>query len=175
VHGANRLASNSLLEGLVFGARAGKAMLAESPARPHACPEPQMPVCAPDPEAGCRQLRQLMSRHAGIIRFGKQLRQLAERLAQRLAEPLEMAAGAQGAGAQKRSAHKAAGQRAGQGPRIRQAFEFRNMLMVGEMIARSAAAREESRGAHYRSDFPFKVERFQKHSYIGPGMKVSFR
>ena len=71
--------------------------------------------------------------------------------------------------------HKAAGQRAGQGPPIRQAFEFRNMLIVGELIAQSAAAREESRGADYRSDFPFKVDRFQKHSYIGPGMKVSFR
>jgi len=175
VHGANRLASNSLLEGLVFGARAGKAMLAESPARPQACPEPRMPACAPDPEAGCRQVRQLMSSHAGIIRSGKPLRQLVERLAQWLAEPPEMAAGAHGAGTRKRSLQKAAAQRADQGPRIRQAFEFRNMRMVGEVIARSAAAREESRGAHYRSDFPFKVDKFQKHSYVGPGMKVSFR
>jgi L-aspartate oxidase len=175
VHGANRLASNSLLEGLVFGARAGKAMLAESPARPRACPEPRMPVWAPDPEAGCRQSRQLMSRHAGIIRSGKQLRQLAEQLAQWSAEPLEMAAGAHGSGAQKRSLQKAAAQRAGEGPRMRQAFELRNMLIVGEMIARSAAAREESRGAHYRSDFPFKVDKFQKRSCVGTGMKVSFR
>ena len=175
VHGANRLASNSLLEGLVFGARAGKAMLAESPPRPRACPEPRMPVCAPDPEGGCRQLRQLMSKHAGIIRSGNQLRELAEQLARWSAEPLGMAAGAHGAGAQKCLVHKAAGQRAGEGPPIRQAFEFRNMLIVSELIAQSAAAREESRGAHYRSDFPFKVDRFQKHSYIGPGMKVSFR
>jgi L-aspartate oxidase len=163
VHGANRLASNSLLEGLVFGARAGLAMLAEPSAASGACPEPQMPRHAAEPEPCARELRQMMWRYAGIIRCGKDLTRLADRLVKCSAEPQRDVAPARETGAlQGRAA-------------MRQAFEYRNMLVVGELIARSALARLESRGAHYRSDFPYKVDRFREHSYAGPGMKVTFR
>ena len=49
------------------------------------------------------------------------------------------------------------------------------MLVVGSLIVRSALAREESRGAHYRTDHPFKVETFRKHSFVSANHKVCFR
>ncbi len=166
VHGANRLASNSLLEGLVFGARAGKAMRSEAVAPPSSCPKAQMPPLAPDAQAGIRELREMLWRYAGIIRCGKELRQLVEKLEADAAKQVESAAAAG------RSGQRAA---AGSAPLIRQAFEYRNMLVVGELIARCAAAREESRGAHYRSDFPYKVDKLKKHSHTRAGVKVTFR
>lgn len=150
VHGANRLASNSLLEGLVFGARAGKAMAADSVVPPAAF-EPQMPQLPADPEGGCRELRRWMWHYAGILRSGKDLQKLAAKLAecQTACGPVDTPS--------------------------RHAFEYRNMLAVGELIARSAAAREESRGAHYRSDHPYKLDKFKKHSHVREDMKVTFR
>lgn len=151
VHGANRLASNSLLEGLVFGARAGAALV-QGAMEPPASFEPQMPKLSPDPAAGCRQLRKWMWNYAGIMRVGKDLAKLAARVAE--------CAAACGPAAQTPT---------------RQAFEYRNMLVVGEAIARSAGARLESRGAHYRSDYPYKLDKFRKHSRVDASMKVSFR
>ncbi len=158
VHGANRLASNSLLEGLVFGARTGKAMVSDAvPEPPPHGPTPRLPTLAADPKAGIRELRDLLWKHAGIIRCGKELRLLVERLQQR-AEQLEGTSAA-----------------ADTGPASRSAFEYRNMLVVAELIASAALAREESRGAHYRSDFPYKVDKFRKHSCGRAGTKVTFR
>ena len=158
VHGANRLASNSLLEGLVFGARAGKAMASgPAPEPPSGCPTPRLAALAADAQAGIRELRELHWKYAGIIRCGKELQQLVERLQQRAAE-LEQGSSAAPAG-----------------PPSRAAFEYRNMLAAAELIASSALAREESRGGHYRSDFPYKVDKFKKHSYNRAGAKVAFR
>ena len=158
VHGANRLASNSLLEGLVFGARAGKAMISDAaPEPPSRCPKPRLPGLAADPQTGIRELRDLVWRYAGIIRCGKELQLLAEKLQQR-AEQLEGTWAA-----------------ADTGPPSRSGFEYPNMLVVAELIASAALAREESRGGHYRSDFPYKVEKFRKHSCSRAGAKVAFR
>ena len=53
-------------------------------------------------------------------------------------------------------------------------FELRNMHTVALLIARCALAREESRGAHYRTDFPGTEPTFQRHSRISVGTDVSF-
>jgi len=145
VHGANRLASNSLLEGLVFGARAGRAMreqLRHSALRvePHQRAVSNGPVDSiTDQVIG--EIQTLMWRHAGIVRTGAGLKRAMEQLQQ----------------LSPRVAH----------PQNRRAHEARNLHAVGLLVARLALAREESRGAHYRTDFPSHNDaKFLKHSII---------
>jgi len=57
----------------------------------------------------------------------------------------------------------------------RQNHELRNLHALGLLITRSALAREESRGSHYRSDFPYRDdENFRKHSLVSRGEQVKF-
>jgi L-aspartate oxidase len=154
VHGANRLASNSLLEGLVFGARAGRMMRNElkmarrkSSKLPPAAAYSNGPVPVPVENAITR-LRELMWRDAGIVRTGSGLKRVVREL-----EEME------GLGSH---------------PHSRREFEARNLQIAGLLVARSALAREESRGAHYRTDFPDHNDaKFRKHSVIAAG-KVRF-
>jgi L-aspartate oxidase len=149
VHGANRLASNSLLEGLVFGARSAAAMLNRHTPPPFPSPPPnlraegiQPATPAPtDSQKAVEEVRAILWDKVAIIRNGKQLSEAVKRLAElSLPEPP---------------------------PLSRAAFEAANILTVARLIARSALAREESRGAHYRSDFPLKKEiPPPRHSYI---------
>lgn len=177
VHGANRLASNSLLEGLVFGARAGVAMAAEvkptgraaakaASAAKHANsgqenPGDEKPAQSgesPRPEAGANaavveKIRNVMWKKVGILRDGKELAAAVEKL-EKLASEVNGKADATD-----RAAHEAA-----------------NLRVVAELIAKSALAREESRGSHYRGDFPFRNdEDYQKHSVVATGKRVAFR
>ncbi|HXH08061.1 MAG TPA: FAD-binding protein, partial [Vicinamibacterales bacterium] len=145
VHGANRLASNSLLEGLVFGARAGRAMRAwvardewpEASARETLTPDGP-PGEAPDasgatvPDADT--IRDLMWHDVGLFRDRDGLDR-----ALGLLEPAWRAVEA-------RLAREPAGRRA--------CWTTLSLLTVGRLIARAARRREESRGAHFRSDFP---------------------
>jgi L-aspartate oxidase len=153
VHGANRLASNSLLEGLVYGARAARTMRDElRSAQPRSAVAQQTSVqrngSFPDIEKFFQRVESLMWQNVGVVREGKSLRQT-------LAELANMQAGA--SKASDRRAHEAA-----------------NILQTGILITRSALAREESRGAHYRLDFPVKNDRkFAKHSVVR-GDAVSF-
>lgn len=141
VHGANRLASNSLLEGLVFGARAAEAM--QQPSRPAPLGRDrrqiEKPSCAPAGRQSTTHLdtsaiRDLMWQSAGLFRTE---RQLAPAVAQ-----LE------------RAYHATSVERAK--PRAPGVARWRrfNLLTVAWLIARAALRREESRGAHFREDFP---------------------
>jgi L-aspartate oxidase len=136
VHGANRLASNSLLEGLVFGARAAAAML-ERPraARLRACDIAEWPAPEGSAEAfpSANDVRDLMWRDAGLLRQRRGLARAAEQL--------------------ERWSHAVS-----RPPRPRHSeLEFRrirSLVTVGLLIARAALRREESRGGHFRTDFP---------------------
>lgn len=123
VHGANRLASNSLLEAVVFGARVAAALSGEAAAaRPVEASADEAAPDEPDESAGIAQLRALMARHLGVIRE-------ADGMASALEAFRGLALGAQ-------------------------SHALRGMSHVAMMIAASALAREESRGGHFRSDFP---------------------
>ncbi len=116
VQGANRLASNSLLEAAVFGTRAGRA--AAMAADPGTAPLPATP--APDlPDGALQSLRRAMSRDAGVVRDGAGLRRLLSEIA----------------------ALEAANGRA-------------LPLVAARLVAEGALARRESRGAHFRADYP---------------------
>jgi L-aspartate oxidase len=146
VHGANRLASNSLLEGLVFGARAGNKMRDELKMRSkRASGLPPAaysngPVRAPV-ESSISELQNLMWNKVGIVRTGGGLKEAVARL-QEMAPQVAR-------------------------PHSRREFEARNLRITGLLVARSALAREESRGAHYRTDFPDHDDvKFRKHSIV---------
>ena len=149
VHGANRLASNSLLEGLVFGARAGRAILGDD-----LPPPPQGPLVG-DPgtalaidetaaDAALESLKRVMWDGAGIVRDGTGLRSAIDAIL-RLERGLVLR------------------------PVSRRGVEARNLLFVGRLIAESALGRRESRGAHFRQDFPVRESGRGRHSIIAPG------
>ena len=157
VHGANRLASNSLLEGLVFGARAAEAMAAtehraqsaERRAQGAGHREQGARYSAQGAVASAREdLQRTMWDKAGLLRDAEGLR-----AAQRELAAMEIPATAE-----------------------RQGIELANLRSIGELIVASALAREESRGAHFRNDFPKRDDaRFGKHSVVTKGGEVSFR
>jgi L-aspartate oxidase len=118
VHGANRLASNSLLECLVFGRRAALAALAE-PGLPARLEPPSEP---PAPAPVTPSLRGRMWRDGGVVRDAAGLERLAG------------------------SSH-----------------------LLTRLIARSALVREESRGSHFRADFPLESESHARHVVLRPG------
>jgi L-aspartate oxidase len=146
VHGANRLASNSLLEGLVFGARAARAMLSDRlPAgrapQPASKFESDFATQAPGGSATLHQIQEIAWQYCGIVRD-----------AQGLAEACRLLEAA--------------------GP----APDALNPHQVALLIARSALARRESRGAHYRTDYPDHSASFALHSVVQKDARdVAFR
>ncbi|MCX6622849.1 MAG: L-aspartate oxidase, partial [Acidobacteria bacterium] len=146
VHGANRLASNSLLEGVVFGARAGAAMqgLARSAMRePCEVQGVEFPATMTE-----ERIRTIAWEACGILRNAGGLRGAVEELMNAVQSPAQSHARAD--------------------------FELRNIHTVALLIARCALGREESRGGHYRTDFPEKHVEFQKHSTVRLGGEVRF-
>ncbi len=118
VHGANRLASNSLLECLVFGRRAALSALAE-PGLPSRMPEiPETPGA----DVVTPELRASLWRDCGLIRDAAGLSNLVG------------------------APH-----------------------LLTRLIARSALTREESRGSHFRVDFPSESESFERHVVLRSG------
>jgi L-aspartate oxidase len=126
VHGANRLASNSLLEAIVFGARIADQLrdveieISEDAGAPG--DRMEMPP-RPAPAKEMMKLRKAMSEHCALIRDGEGLADLLE-LIHEMHESPEMTSG------------------------------LKSALVTAELIAQGALAREESRGGHFRSDFP---------------------
>ncbi|MGC7847737.1 L-aspartate oxidase [Desulforudis sp. 1088] len=141
IHGANRLASNSLLDGLVFGGRIARAVMSRKNettlARPSfACRD--LRDDETDYQALKSELQQIMQEYVGPLRS-------AEGLAKALAffDRWQFLRHCRTAGPE--------------------ALEVRNMLEVGHLIAEAAMCRTESRGAHFRTDFPERRERWEKH------------
>lgn len=137
LHGANRLASNSLLEGLVYGAHAGEGASAAALEMPDTFQA--IPLHNPVVEPGVEtldlldirnSLKSLMWRAVGVRREGKQLVEASKNVAQWCQYVLS------------RQFTDPAG------------WELQNMLTVAQLMITSALAREESRGVHLRSDFP---------------------
>lgn len=149
VHGANRLASNSLLEGLVYGYRAGAAA-AQHRAEAQKCGSAEAKRLDASELSNFRSseleevrtsLRRIMWERVGIIRCGESLNTAMESLS-RWSNILDMDFN------------------------TRRGLELKNMLTVAFMITESALARKGSVGAHYRSDFKERGEDWQRHKSI---------
>ncbi|MGE3841801.1 MAG: L-aspartate oxidase [Vicinamibacterales bacterium] len=143
VHGANRLASNSLLEGLVFGARAAHAMQRYN-ARPGDWPgfTPTELTSGPVPSTpgtlDAESIRELMWSHVGLQRTRARLVAALARLADDGGRTEEL--------------------------EIHRRLERANLRLAGWLMARAALRREESRGAHFRDDFPLRDDdRWSRH------------
>lgn len=126
LHGANRLASNGLLEALVFGSRCALDIGSALGPYRRAAPEVSLPDLAAAPEPAPRlvsRLRQSMTDGAGVIRHAQGLQQTLDEIVQIQAEQSEC-------------------------------LPLLNMTAAATLIAKAALNRRESRGAHFRSDYP---------------------
>ncbi len=126
VHGANRLASNSLLEGLVFSRRIADVLPTELRPRSRPSPDP----CTPELVSGSarRELQEAMTSWVGVLRSAAGLAEVAillDKLAGNTTELVDQ-----------------------------ESWETTNLLTVSTALAAAAALREETRGSHWREDFP---------------------
>jgi len=145
VHGANRLASNSMLEVLVFGKRimekTRKRTAAETPVTSegaevhHSLSQRRVSKVVPPPSLSA--LQQLHWDKVGIIRSKEGLTEAADTLA--------------------------AWQKSLPQPTDRHSYELNNLVLTGRLVTEAALLREESRGAHFRSDFPQSLPHWQRH------------
>ncbi len=143
VHGANRLASNSLLEGLVFGARAAEAAAGEKGLSKSIVPSAsltQARIPGTISTAVRKRVKRIMWERVGILRERRSLERAIEEFDQIAAADLGTAS--------------------------------RNFVKLATLIATAALWREESRGAHYRSDFPDKRDAWRVHSIQRIGSSI---
>ena len=151
VHGANRLASNSLLEGLVFGARAGKAMAEDNSKfniRNSKLEIKNQRLKTKDQSSEIstavkKRVKRLMWERVGILRDRDSL--------QRALREFEQIS------------------------KANLGTSSRNFVTVAILVAKAALWREESRGGHFRTDFPERDDSWQVHSIqkFGPGISAS--
>jgi succinate dehydrogenase / fumarate reductase, flavoprotein subunit len=149
-NGANRLSGNAITEALVFGRRAGEraAALSEKislpgPMKPSALISKRPQI---NPAAEIVRLQSLMNAHVGPLRNKKGLLEAVGALAE---QGTDLPAPRGAFDAEWLDLH-----------------DLRNMREVAGIVARSALAREESRGAHQREDFPDTTAAWQRHQVI---------
>ncbi len=136
VHGANRLASNSLLEAMVFGYRAAADSLTRIREIPNTSslsaeqPELNAVTTTPDIASINTRVRDVMQRNVGIVRTSAELLKTADIIAASENELI------------------------GFDPLVPDAWEASNIALVGRLIVESALLRKESRGLHYTLDYP---------------------
>ena len=126
VHGANRLASNSLLEGLVFSRRIAAVLPTELRPRSRPSPDPRTPELVSG--SARRELQEAMTSWVGVLRSAAGLAEAAillDKLAGNTTELVDQ-----------------------------ESWETTNLLTVSTALAAAAALREETRGSHWREDFP---------------------
>ena len=163
LHGANRLASNSLLEAVVFARRAAERMsqiLAEVGKEP--IPDlPDWEVGSAQPSAeqvvvahSWDEIRRLMWNYVGIVRSESRLRRAARRIAVLEEEIREYY---------------------WQYTVTRDLLELRNIQTVAELIIASAASRRESRGLHYTIDYPASRPQFARDTVLKRGVIAHLR
>jgi succinate dehydrogenase / fumarate reductase flavoprotein subunit len=167
LHGANRLGGNSLSDLIVFGALAGQGAkkyldkLKQTGKRPHASDEtvtsafrrataPLNRESGENPYVIHDELQDLMGKHVGIIREGKELQEGIEKLR-------ELA---------KRVANVKAHGASQYNPGWHEALSLEPLMITSEAVARAALMREESRGAHTRSDFFSERDEWVKYNII---------
>jgi L-aspartate oxidase len=138
VHGANRLASNSLLEGLVFGARAGEAAALDLNENTASAPtEKELETRNPKLETSLatavrKRIKRVMWERVGILRDRESLQRAIKEFDQIAASDLSTSS--------------------------------RNFVTLAQLVANAALWREESRGGHFRTDFPDQDEKWRVHS-----------
>src|SRR4051794_30358474 len=135
VHGANRLASNSLLEGLVFSRRIADDIAVDLPPQADPAPAADVPAWVVPPDVRA-DLQRAMTRGAGVLRSAGSLADTAAELTR--------------LGADRGTPHNAA-------------WEATNLLTVASALVASAYARRETRGCHWRDDFPTAADEWRGH------------
>ncbi|HEV3118773.1 MAG TPA: L-aspartate oxidase [Gemmataceae bacterium] len=158
LHGANRLASNSLLEGLVYGASCGRGAADAALRMPDTLTAPPLQCrFEPTPKEGLdvadvtNALRSLMVRRMGIVRDRSGLLEAEQTVAFWCRYALAYHLGS------------------------RSGWELQNLLTVARLMIWSALEREESRGVHYRSDFPGRDDVLWRRHLPCPPLQEAFQ
>ncbi|MEU5427567.1 L-aspartate oxidase [Streptomyces olivoreticuli] len=141
VHGANRLASNSLLEGLVFAERIAADIAADDCAAPGeatVADRPATPLLAPEARFA---IQRIMTTGAGVLRSAESLERAAADLDRLLSQAV--------------TTLETDGKTAEPGT---ESWEATNLLLVSRVLVAAALRREETRGCHWREDFPDRVD-----------------